>query len=384
MIQYGSQNIDNSDKEAVLAVLNSDFLTQGPEIHLFESALSNYCSVKHAIAVSSATAALHISYLALGLKPGDIVWTSPNTFVATANAALYSGAKLDFVDIDPNTGNMSTESLAEKLLEAERNNTLPSIIVPVHFAGQSCDMKAINELCKKYDISIVEDASHALGASYKDSMVGSCKYSDLSVFSFHPVKMITTGEGGAITTNNSELQHKLNLLRSHGIERSDDISENHGPWYYEQTSLGFNYRLSDIQAALGRSQLKRLDSFVSHRNQLAERYMMKLDSNSLTPLSVYEYGKSSYHIFVAKLDNTNLKRKDVFNALYNKGIGTNVHYIPIYWQPFYQSLGFKKGHCPQAEAYYHSAITLPLHTKLENKDVDNISTTLNIILQHGE
>ena len=300
MINYGKQNINQDDIDAVIDVLKSDLLTQGPKVPEFEEDLKKYCQVKYSKVVSNATSALHLAYLAVGLQKGDIVWTSPNTFVSTANAALFCGATVDFVDIDTNTYNISVDCLKENLVQAKKDNILPKLVVPVHFAGQSCDMEAIWELSKEYKFKVVEDASHALGGKYKGEKIGNCKYSDMSVFSFHPVKMITTGEGGAVTTNSKSLDEKVSLLRTHGITKdpSQFNSKSHGDWYYEQQSLCYNYRLTDSQAALGISQLKRLDSFVSKRQQIAEFYLQNLDQK-ISPKQLSSTN-SSWHLFVIK------------------------------------------------------------------------------------
>ena len=330
MINYGKHSINQSDIDSVVDVLKSDFITQGPKVVEFENDLKKYCNAKYAKVVSNATAALHIAYLAIGIKKGDIVWTSPNTFVSTANAALYCGAEIDFVDIDPKTYNISVEALHKKLLNARLENRLPKLVVPVHFAGQSCEMKDIWKLAKEFNFKIIEDASHALGGEYLDNKVGGCQYSDMAVFSFHPVKMITTGEGGAILTNDKKLDKALSLLRTHGITKDADmfLNNSHGDWYYEQQALGFNYRLSDIQAALGISQLRRIDSFVAKRRKIADYYFNNLDEELLP----YQHPdtSSSWHLFVIQTKN----RKKLYNHLKNNGVQTQVHYIPVYSQPF--------------------------------------------------
>ncbi len=359
MIHYGKQSINQDDINAVIDVLKSDFLTQGPKVAEFENDLANYCGAKYAKAVSNGTAALHLAYLAIGLEQGDIVWTTPNTFVATANAALYCGAKVDFVDINPKTYNLSIEHLKEKLVQAKKNNKLPKLVVPVHFAGQSCEMQTIWELSKEYGFKVIEDACHALGGEYLDKKVGCCKYSDIAVFSFHPVKMITTGEGGAITTNDTQLDEKIALLRSHGItkDRSKFNNESDGDWYYEQQVLGFNYRLTDIQAALGISQLKRLDNFVDKRKKIAERYFNELENVTLP----YQHPDtcSSWHLYVVKIEN----RKEVYQRLKLKGIMSQVHYIPINKQPFYMD---KK--LDNSSNFYHNCLSLPIYVGLSSKE----------------
>ena len=355
MIYYGKQNINQDDIDAVVDVLKSDFLTQGPKVPEFEENLKKYCNVKYAKVVSNATAALHLGYLAIGLQKGDIVWTSPNTFVSTANAALFCGAEVDFVDIDIKTYNMSIESLEKKLIQAKKDNKLPKLVVPVHFAGQSCDMKKIWQLSKEYKFWVVEDASHALGGSYLGKKVGNCEYSHMSVFSFHPVKMITTGEGGAITTNSKALDERVALLRSHGITKEEDKFnfQSHGPWYYEQHVLGFNYRLTEIQAALGISQLKRLDSFVSRRREIASFYLENLNE-AITPFQ-HPDSNSSWHLFVIQVED----RKKVFAKLSDRGIQTQVHYIPVTSQPFYESESLEN-----SESVYEHCLSLPIYFDL--------------------
>ena len=359
MISYGRQSINQEDIDAVIGVLKSDFLTQGPKVVEFEESLSNYCGVKYVKAVCNATAALHLAYLAIGLKKGDIVWTTPNTFVATANAALYCGATVDFVDINPKTYNMSIESLTEKLAQAKKDNKLPIIVVPVHFSGQSCEMKDIWRLSKEYGFKVIEDASHALGGEYLDKKVGSCEYSDMTIFSFHPVKMITTGEGGAIATNNKQLDEKVTMLRSHGITKDPLKFKNKsdGDWYYEQQVLGFNYRLTDIQAALGISQLKRLDSFVSKRREIAKQYFDELNDRMLP----YQHPdtKSSWHLFVIRLE----KRRKIFQRLKEQDIMTQVHYIPVNSQPFYNQQALKN-----SDNFYKNCLSLPIYPDLTSED----------------
>ena len=367
MISYGRQSINQEDIDAVIGVLKSDFLTQGPKVVEFEKELSNYCSVKYAKVVCNGTAALHLAYLALGLKQGDIVWTTPNTFVATANAALYCGASVDFVDINPKTYNMSIKGLTKKLAQAKENNKLPKIVAPVHFAGQSCEMKAIWELSKEYGFKVVEDACHALGGEYLNKKVGSCEYSDMAVFSFHPVKMITTGEGGAIVTNNKQLDEKVALLRSHGITK-DAVKFKHksdGDWYYEQQILGFNYRLTDIQAALGVSQLKRLDSFVSKRREIAKQYFDELN-DSILPYQ-HPDTKSSWHLFVIQLED----RKKTFQKLKGQGVETQVHYIPVNSQPFYNREPLKN-----SDFFYQHCLSLPIYVGLSDKEQTKIIKNL--------
>lgn len=368
MIPYGRQDISEDDIRAVIDVLKSDFLTQGPMIPAFETRLATYCSAHYAVAVNSATSALHIACLALGLGEGDWLWTSPISFVASANCALYCGARVDFVDIDPDSYNLSTQALEVKLIKAELVGCLPKVVVPVHLCGQSCDMKAIHALAKRYGFYILEDASHAIGGSYLNNKIGSCQYSDITVFSFHPVKIITTGEGGMLTTNDENLYHKLNLLRSHGINREHFInkSDDDGDWYYEQSLLGYNYRITDIQSALGISQLDRLDSFVTKRSELAGEYDKSLTGLPVGLPTEAAYARSSWHLYIVQIDSelTPRSRAEVYRQMKSAGVGVNVHYIPIHTQPYYQQLGFKQGAFPCAEQYYAKALTLPLYPDL--------------------
>ncbi len=434
-IPYGKQSITQDDIDAVIEVLRSDFLTQGPKVPEFELKVADYCCAKHAVAVNSATSALHIACLALGLSPGDTLWTSPITFVASANCGLYCGAEVDFVDIDPGTYNMSPEVLEQKLQLAKESGKLPKIVVPVHMCGQSCDMQAIHDLSQKYGFKIIEDASHAIGGRYQNKPVGCCKYSDITVFSFHPVKIITTGEGGMALTNREELAKRMRLLRSHGITReiSEDgklraqsiehptpnimhqsspkssqypntstfqhfnfstsqpfnSSTNQPPgWYYEQIDLGFNYRMTDIQAALGISQMKRLDEFVARRRELAKRYDRLLGNLPLKTPWQHPDGNSAWHLYVIRLDleKTSLDRRQVFKYLRKNGIGVNVHYIPVHTQPYYQRLGFDWGMFPDAEKYYQAALTLPLFPTMREGDQDRVVEALKRILptEHTE
>jgi UDP-4-amino-4,6-dideoxy-N-acetyl-beta-L-altrosamine transaminase len=385
MIPYGRQDINQDDINSVIEVLKSDFLTQGSQVPLFEKKMASYCSANFAVAVNSATSALHIACLALGVRKGDLVWTTPITFVATANCALYCGADVDFVDIDPLTYNLSVDCLEEKLVQAERKGRLPKVIIPVHFAGQPCDMFGIYALSEQYGFRIIEDASHAIGARYKNEAIGSCRYSDITVFSFHPVKIITTGEGGMAVTNESVLAKKMSLLRSHGITRNTtEMSQvSHGPWYYQQIDLGFNYRLTDLQAALGLSQLQRLDEFVVKRHAIANRYEYLLTNLPVvTPLKHCD-SYSSFHLYVIRLNLTQIKKthREVFEALRDAGVGVNLHYIPVYCQPYYESLGFKLGCCPEGERYYNEAISLPMYPGLtllqQEKVVAVLDSTIN-------
>jgi UDP-4-amino-4,6-dideoxy-N-acetyl-beta-L-altrosamine transaminase len=379
-IPYGKQKVTSEDIASVVDILNSDFLTQGPAVTQFESALREVCHAKYTTVFSSATAALHIACKALDVGKGDIVWTSPNTFVASANCVLYCGAKIDFVDICPKTLNMSLEKLQEKLLKAKQDNTLPKVVIPVHFAGQSCDMKKIKQLSEQYGFFIIEDAAHAIGSQYLNHPVGDCQYSDICVFSFHPVKIITTGEGGAAMTNNAALDEKLKRYRTHGITRDSDlmVGESQGDWYYQQIDLGYNYRITDIQCALGISQLKRLGAYVKKRNEIVKRYHELLFTLPLTLPVVEDYAYSAYHLYVIQIDETktSANRKDVFDYLKQNGIGVNVHYIPVHTQPFYKNLGFKEGDFVHAENYYHRAITLPLFPMLKDEEQDYIAQLL--------
>lgn len=380
IIPYGRQDISESDIQAVVDVLRSDYLTQGPAVPVFEKSIADYCGVKHAVAVNSATSALHIACLALGVGPGDSVWTTPATFVASSNCALYCGASVDFVDIDSRTYNMSVERLAEKLALAEQSGNLPKVVIPVHLCGQPCDMAAIHALGEKYGFRIIEDASHAIGGKYRGEAIGNCRYSDITVFSFHPVKIITTAEGGMALTNDAKLSKRMQLLRSHGITR-DANEMTHaadGPWYYQQIDLGYNYRMTDIQAALGTSQMRRLDDFVARRHAIARRYDARLaDMPVVTPWQQAD-GYSGLHLYVIrlKLDEIGKTHREVFEALRTGGIGVNLHYIPVYLQPYYEGLGFKKGYCTEAEKYYAEAISLPMYSSLTEVQQDKVCEVL--------
>lgn len=380
MIPYGRQSISDADVKAVVDTLQSDFLTQGPAIPAFEEALAKYCKVPYAIAVNSATSALHIACLSLDVKAGDRVWTSPISFVASANCALYCGAKVDFVDVEPDTGLMSVKALAAKLQQAAANNTLPKVLIPVHLAGHSCAMQQIATLCQPYGIRIIEDASHAIGGSYQQNKIGSCQFSDITVFSFHPVKIITTAEGGAALTKDMALAARMQLLRSHGITRNpDDMTEvSHGPWYYQQIDLGLNYRMTDLQAALGLSQLKRLDIFVNQRIEAVANYSALLQNLALDLPQECSTGQSSWHLYIVRLHDENL-RLSTFETLRAAGIGVNVHYIPIHTQPYYQKLGFQWGDFPQAEYFYSRIISLPLYADLTQKSQDYVASVLKKI-----
>lgn len=383
MIPYGKQSINQNDIDTVVDVLKSNWLTQGPKVPEFEKAISHYTGCQHAVAVNSATSALHIACLALGVTDGDYVWTSPISFVASSNCALYCGANIDFVDIALTTGNMCMKELEKKLIHAKKTQQLPKVVIPVHLAGQSCDMKRINELSVEYGFSIIEDASHAIGAKYRGDPVGNCRYSDICVFSFHPVKIVTTAEGGMATTNDPDLARRMQLLRSHGVtsDETEMTEPSHGPWYYQQTGLGFNYRMTDIHAALGLSQLDRLDEFIHKRHQLANLYNSLLDTAKITPLQQSEYIYSAYHLYIVQLRTPCVKthRKLVTQLRANKIIG-HVHYIPIHLQPYYQNMGFKKGDFPAAETYYRSSITLPLYPDLQEEHLEYITDTIHKIL----
>jgi UDP-4-amino-4,6-dideoxy-N-acetyl-beta-L-altrosamine transaminase len=382
LIPYGKQSISDEDIAAVVAVLRSDFLTQGPVVPEFEKAVASYCGAAHAVAVNSATSALHIACMALGVGPGDLVWTSPITFVASANCARYCGADVDFVDIDPRTHNMSVARLAEKLERAKLSGRLPKVVIPVHLSGQSCEMQAIHALSQLYGFRIIEDASHAIGGSYLGEKVGNCRYSDITVFSFHPVKIITTGEGGMATTNDLDLVKHMARLRSHGITRypAEMTHPPDGSWYYQQIELGFNYRMTDIQAALGMSQMRRLDDFVMQRHAIAQRYddLFK-DSVATTPWQ-HPDTHSALHLYVIRLKLGSMKttHREVFERMRAEGIGVNLHYIPVYRQPYYEQMGFKPDDFPQAERYYAEAITLPIFPGLsvtqQGEVVRSIST----------
>lgn len=385
MIPYGKQEINQQDIDSVIDVLTSDFLTQGPQVPAFEKALTEHTGVSHAIAVNSATSALHIACLALGLSEGDWLWTSPVTFVASANCGLYCGAKVDFVDIDPKTYNMCPIKLEEKLIEAHKQNRLPKVIIPVHLCGQPCDMEAIRKLSHKYGFKIIEDASHAIGGKYHNKPVGNCEFSDITIFSFHPVKIVTTAEGGAALTNNTELANKMMLLRSHGITRDNELmtEESHGAWYYQQIDLGFNYRMTELQAALGVSQMQRLEEFVSARHRLAERYNDLLAGLPLELPYQLEGTYSGLHLYVIKLklQEINYTHKEIFERLRDNGIGVNLHYIPVHTQPYYKSLGFKEGDFPESEKYYKEAISLPMFHRLTDAEQDFVVNTIRDILE---
>jgi len=386
MIPYGRQDINQADIDSVVDVLRSDFLTQGTVVPVFEKALSVYCSARYAVAVNSATSALHIACLALGVGKGDIVWTSPITFVASANCALYCGAEVDFVDIDPKTYNMSVERLAEKLTKAEEIGRLPKVVIPVHLCGQPCDMTGIHALSRQYGFKIIEDASHAIGGLYKGEAVGNCRYSDISIFSFHPVKIITTGEGGMALTNDEQLAKRMKLLRTHGISTdSVDMEPRQAEeiWNYQQVALGYNYRMTDIQAALGLSQMLRLDEFVAKRHALAKRYDDLLSSLPLVTPWQHPDSYSGFHLYVIRLKIAAIKKsqREVYDAMRNEGVLVNLHYIPVYRQPYYERAGFRAGYCLEAEHYFSEALTIPLYSGLSFSQQDDVVNTLRKTIQ---
>lgn len=379
-IPYGRQDIDAEDIAAVEAVLRSDWLTQGPAIERFERCVADYVGAKFACAVNSATSALHLACRAVGLGPGDVLWTVPNTFVASANAALYSGAAVDFVDIDPQTCNLSIEALATKLAAAERDKRLPKALVAVHFAGLSCDMAKIAELARRYRFRVIEDAAHAIGGDYQGRKIGDCAYSDIAVFSFHPVKIITSAEGGMLVTNDPSLHQAVSLLRSHGVTRDPALMDRaaEGDWYYQQVDLGFNYRLTDVHAALGLSQMRRIDEFVARRRVLADRYDRLLAELPVVRAPRDAQANSAWHLYVIQIDpqRTNKSRKEIFDAMRRAQILVNVHYIPVHLQPYYRRFGFAPGDYPAAEAYYENAITLPLYAAMTDAQQDRVVAAL--------
>ncbi len=384
MIPYAAQEITEEDIQSVEAVLRSPLITQGNVVPRFEAELCNYTGAKYATVVNSATSALHLACLALDLTAGDWLWTSPVSFVASANCSQYCGAKIDFVDIDPLTYNLSISALEAKLQQARVENKLPKIVVAVHLAGQSCDMQAIHELSQQYGFKILEDAAHAIGGRYQHSPIGQCQYSDICVFSFHPVKNMTTGEGGAALTNQARLAKKMALLRSHGINREECSHSKleRAPWYYEQTALGFNYRMTDFQAALGISQLHRLDKYITVRQTLADKYQQSLKHLPLTLPHIETHCYCAFHLYIVLINtDQGLNHLSIFNALRQMGIAVNVHYIPIYKQPYYQKLGFPSDYCPNAETYYQQAITLPLYPLLTVEKQAYIIQSITSLLQ---
>jgi len=380
-IPYGKQSISDDDIAEVVRVLKSDFLTQGPSVTAFEQAIAEKVGAQFAIAGNSATSILHLACLALGVGVGDRVWTSPNTFIASANCARYCGAEVDFVDIDPRTYNLSAEKLEEKLISAKRLNTLPKVVIPVHFAGQSCDMEAIHRLSQEYGFAIIEDASHAIGGQYQDHPIGDCRYSDICVFSFHPVKIITSAEGGMALTNNANIARLLRTYANQGITKDPQyLIQNVGDWYYEQHTLGFNYRMTEMQAALGLSQLSRLDQFIEKRHQQFKYYEKLLKDFPITLPFQAEDSHSSLHVYPILLPEHNkAARKGVFEVLRHAGIGTQVHYIPVHTQPYYQALGFQLGDFPVAEDYYSRTLSLPLFADLTTAQQERVA----LILKHA-
>lgn len=385
MIPYGRQDIQEDDVSAVLKVLKSDFLTQGPAVPQFEKVVAKYCGASYAVAVNSATSALHIALMALEVGTGDVVWTSPNTFVASSNAALFCGAHVDFVDIDAETYNISISALRKKLERAEQLGGLPKVLIPVHLTGQSCDMRAIQELAQRFGFKIIEDASHAIGGLYRGAPIGNCAYSDITVFSFHPVKIVTTAEGGTALTNRADLAEKMELYRSHGITRNPALMTQaaDGPWYYEQIALGYNYRMTDIQAALGVSQMLRLQVYIKRRHEIADRYTRELADLPLKLPKQADFGYSAFHLYVIRLDLAAiapLNHRDVFQALRDREILVNLHYIPVHTQPYYRNLGFAWGDFPNAEEYYRSAISIPMYPTLSDTSQTQVIAALNEIL----
>ena len=380
VIPYARQSITKQDIDAVTEVLQSDYLTQGPVVPAFEDAVANLVGAKHAIAGNSATSMLHIACLALEVTDGDLVWTSPISFVASANCALYCGAEIDFVDIDSETFNMSPTALATKLEEARKSNKLPKVIIPVHMGGQSCDMKSIGLLAKQYGIKVIEDASHAIGGSYDSRRIGNCAHSDITIFSFHPVKIITSGEGGMATTQDESLAHRMRMLRSHGITRNETEFEfaNDGPWYYEQQELGLNYRLTDIAAALGLSQLQRIDAFIDQRNAIATRYNNAFASTQVAIPHINSDCISAFHLYIARCDfeNSDVTRVQLFENMKNSGVLLNLHYIQIYRQPFYSKMGFDPKSFPNAERYYKQAFSIPMYADLTEADQETVISSL--------
>ncbi|WP_271044165.1 UDP-4-amino-4,6-dideoxy-N-acetyl-beta-L-altrosamine transaminase [Pseudomonas sp. VB3] len=385
MIPYGRQDITQADVDAVVAVLQSDFLTQGPMVPRFEQQVAQHVGAGHALAVNSATSALHIACLALGLGPGDRLWTSPVTFVASANCGLYCGAQVDFVDIDPRTYNLCPQALANKLEQAELRGVLPNIVVAVHLCGQPCEMQVIHALAKRYGFKVIEDASHAIGGKYQGEFIGNGKYSDITVFSFHPVKIITTAEGGMALTNDAELANKMALLRSHGITRDPQqmTNESDGPWYYQQIDLGFNYRMTELQAALGISQMERLDQYIARRHHLAARYNDLLASLPVTRPWQHVDSYSGLHLYVIRLQlqTINKTHRQVFESLREQGVGVNLHYIPVHTQPFYAQMGFKPDDFPASQDYYREAISLPMFQGMTNEQQDKVVAALAQALQ---
>jgi len=385
MIPYGRQDISQKDIDVVIDVLQSDFLTQGPKVPLFEQTVANKVGAKHALAVNSATSALHIACMALGLGQGDWLWTTPITFVASANCGLYCGAQIDFVDIDPHTYNLCPNALEAKLIIAKRENKIPKVLVAVHLCGMPCDMQAIHGLSQRYGFKVIEDASHAIGGKYQGEYIGNGRFSDITVFSFHPVKIITTAEGGMALTNDNQLAEKMNLHRSHGVTRDHRLMTHDpdGPWYYQQVELGYNYRMTELQAALGISQMERLDTFVARRHELAKRYDALLQELPVTTPCQYPESYSSLHLYVVRLqlDKVGQIHRQVFEGLRERDIGVNLHYIPVHTQPYYHTMGFAAEDFPEAMAYYREAISLPMFQGLTREHQDKVVSTIKSILQ---
>ena len=384
MIPYGRQDINQADIDAVVAVLRSDFLTQGPAVPAFEKTVADYCGAQHAVAVNSATSALHIACLVLGVGKGDVVWTSPITFVASANCAIYCGASVDFVDIDPRTYNLSVERLTEKLAQAEKAGKLPKVVIPVHLCGQPCDMAGIHALGQKYGFKIIEDASHAIGGRYKEEPIGNCRYSDITVFSFHPVKIITTAEGGMALSNNAALASRMALLRSHGITR-DPAQMTHvadGPWYYQQIDLGYNYRMTELQAALGVSQMSRLNEFITKRHAIAQRYDHELSGLPIQTPWQHPDTYSAYHLYPVRIQQNarGATQRQVYDALQAACINVNLHYIPVYRQPYYEAMGFRSGYCPEAEPFHQQALSIPMYPTLTDAEQTKVIRVLQASL----
>lgn len=384
-IPYGRQDINQADIDAVISVLQSEFLTQGPLVPAFERVVADYCCAQQAVAVNSSTSALHIACLALDVGKGDLVWTTPTTFVASANCALYCGAVVDFVDIDPRTYNMSVELLAEKLAAAEKVGKLPKVVIPVHLCGQSCDMEGIHRLSQQYGFKILEDASHAIGGRYQGEPIGNCRYSNITVFSFHPVKIITTGEGGMAVTNDVNLAKRLRLLRSHGISSTATDMQPRAPqeiWNYQQIDLGFNYRMTDIQAALGVSQMRRLLEFISKRRAIAQRYDLELSSLPIQKPWQHADSYSAYHLYPVRIKKNarGLTQREVYDALQLVGINVNLHYIPVYRQPFYEAMGFESGYCPEAEQYHRETLSIPIYPALTDEEQTKVIRVLRDLL----
>ena len=384
MIPYGRQEVTDEDIKSVIDVLKSDYLTQGPQVPIFEDKVKKFCNVKYAIASNSATSSLHAACFALGVSKNDIVWTSANTFAASSNCAIYCGAHVDFLDIDPRTYNICSSKLESKLKSAKSEGKLPKVVIPVHLTGQSCDMKEIYKLSKEYNFKIIEDASHAIGGKYLDNFIGSCEYSDITVFSFHPVKIITSGEGGIATTNSKEISDKLSIFRTHGITRDENLIENEseGPWYYEQIDIGYNYRMTDIHAALANSQMNRLSKIVKRRHEIANIYNKELENLPINLPWQDSKTYSSFHLYVIrlKLNEIDISHKEFFTKMRNAEILVNLHYIPVYFHPYYRKLGFKKGYCVEAEKYYSDAVSIPMFPSLKDEDQMKVIKTIKSII----